>query len=126
MCKTKRYKAKSGWNEYVEELHAEARGAFKDWVETGRQKHGPLFDHKKRTNANFKYALRFIKRNEDTLRSNTLARKLQNKCVNDFWKEVKRMSNSKTPLPANIDGTSRSEKITQMWQKHYCELFNCV
>ena len=55
------YKVKPGWNDYVEEIHAEARKAFKAWVESGRHKHGPLFEYKKHANAKFKYALRFIR-----------------------------------------------------------------
>ena len=120
------YHAKPGWNDYVKELHAEARRAFKAWVESGRHKHGPIFEHKKRANANFKYALRFIKRNENTMRSDSLARKLQNNSPNDFWKEVRIMNNCKTSLPSNIDGVSGSEKISQLWTKHYYDLFNCV
>ena len=42
---------KQGWNDYVEELRAEARNAFKLWAEAGKSKHGPLFEHKKLTNA---------------------------------------------------------------------------
>ena len=56
---------KPGWNDHVEGLHAEARKAFKLWVESGKVKHGPLFEHKKNANAQFKYALRYIKRHEN-------------------------------------------------------------
>lgn len=64
--KTKMYNSKPGWNEYVKEFHVEARKDFKAWVESGRHKYGPFFESKKRVNAHFKYALRFIKRNENT------------------------------------------------------------
>ena len=30
------------------------------------------------------------------------------------------------PLPTNIDGTCGAEQIAQLWQKHYCDIFNCV
>lgn len=85
---TKMYNSKPGWNEYVKQFHAEARKAFKAWVESGRHKYGPLFEYKKQANANFKYALRFNKRNENT-RSDSLAKKLQNNNLNYFWKEIK-------------------------------------
>ncbi len=59
------------------------------------------------------------------MRSDSLAKKLQNNNLNDFfWKEIKSMNNCKTSLPTNISGVSGSEEITQMWQKHYYELFN--
>lgn len=118
--------AKPGWKEYVEELHVEARNAFKKWAESGKSRHGPLFEIKKSTNARFKCALRYIKRNENIMRSDSLAWKLQNNNVNDFWKEIKTINNCKISLPSNIDGVSGPDEISQLWRKHYCELLNCV
>lgn len=60
------------------------------------------------------------------MRSDSLARKLQNNNVNDFWKEIKAIKNCKTSLPSNIDGESGSDKISQIWQEQYYALFNCV
>ncbi len=126
LYKIKPHKTKNGWNEYVEELYTDASRAFKAWVESGKPKHGPLFEYKKHVHANFKYALHFIKRNENTMRSDSLARKLHNKSPNDFGKEIKQMNNCKTSLPTNIDGVCGSEEISQRWRKRYYELFNCV
>ena len=118
--------AKPGWNTHVEKLHTEARTAFKKWAETGKCRQGPLFENKKLTNSKFKSALRFIKRNEDMMRSDSLARKLQNNNVNDFWKEIKTIGNTKTSIPSNIDGVSGMDEIAQLWKNKYYELFNCV
>ena len=87
--RTKKCNAKPGWKDHVEELHAEARNAFKVWAASGKSRQGPLFEHKKCTNARFKYALRYIKRNENTMGSDSLTRKLQKNYVNEFWKEIK-------------------------------------
>ena len=89
------YSIKPGWNEHVAELHAKARCAFKVWIESGRDRQGPLFEEKKRANANFKYALRFIKKNENSMRSDSLACKMHNRSYNDFWKEVRAMNTAK-------------------------------
>ena len=115
-----------GWNEFVAEQYAEAREAFRLWSEAGRPRHGVLLDMKKLTNARVKYALRFIKKNENTMRADSLARNLQNNNPTDFWKEVKVMNNNKTPLPSYIEGVSSPEKIAELWREHYCNLFNCV
>ena len=50
LYKTKTFKVNRGWNEYVEEIHAEARRAFKVWAESGRPKYGPTFEYMKRAN----------------------------------------------------------------------------
>ena len=36
------------------------------------------------------------------------------------------MNCKKASLPTNIDGASGVEQITELWQKHYCEILNAV
>ena len=55
----KQHNVRPGWNEYVSELHAEAKEAFKTWVLSGKARHGPECERKKQANARFKYAVRF-------------------------------------------------------------------
>ncbi len=114
-----------GWNEHVADLHGVVRDTFLMWKDQGKPRQGPIFELKKRTQAMFKYALRFIKQNENSMRKDSLARTLSNHSANDFWKEVK-LNNSKTPLPTGIDGVEGAEKIVQVWKNHYHDLFNCV
>lgn len=45
--RTKASNIKPGWKDPVEELYAEARNAFKKWAESGKGKHGPVFENKK-------------------------------------------------------------------------------
>ena len=104
--RAKKYSLRPGWNEYVDELHQQAREAFKNWVIAGKSRHGPECEIKKKAVARFKYAVRYIKRNELTLRANALARKMQQNDVNDFWNEVKIMNYSKIPLPSIMEGVS--------------------
>lgn len=127
LCKSRNnLRGKPGWSTYVEETHVEARQAFKAWVGAGRPRCGTLFDYKKRANARFKYALRYIKRNENMLRADSLVLNLQNNSYNDFWKEVRMINKCKTSLPSTINGVSGSEQICQLWKKFYYDLFNCV
>ena len=121
-CKNKVHNSRPGWNEHVSELHSAAR---EPWVEAGKNRQGRLFELKKRANARFKYALRFIKNNENVMRADSVARKLQGKSY-EFWKEIKGVNNSKAPLPTNIEGISGDEKISELWCNHYKDLFNCI
>ena len=59
------------------------------------------------------------------MRADSLARKLQNNNLTDFWKEVKVLNNKKTPLPSDIE-VSSPDKIAELWRRHYSNLFNCV
>ena len=99
LYKYKTNNVKPAWKYHVEELHAEARNAFKKWAESGKSRQFPLFENKKCTNARFKYALRYIKRKGNTMRSDSLAWKQKKNNVNDFWKEIKTITNCRTSLP---------------------------
>ena len=111
-----------GWNEYAADLHKVARDAFLIWRDHGKPRQGPLLELKKKANTRFKYALSHIKRNENSLSRDALARKLQNNSVEDFWKEVKLLDNSNTPLPTNIEGVVGCDRIAELWIEPYEEL----
>ena len=85
-----------------------------------------VLDMMNRAKARFKGAMRFIRRNEDALRKESLAQKLL--CKNDkaFWKEIKLMNNSNMSLPNVVDGITGSNNIVNMWKSHYADLFNCL
>ena len=58
-----------------------------------------------------------IKRNEQTMRANSMAKKLQTN-VYEFWTEVKVVNNSKIPLSSSIDGITEPENIAELWRRH--------
>lgn len=87
---------------------------------------GDVFEYKKQTNARYKYALRHIKTNENTIRADLLARMLQNNNHVDFWKAIKVINNHKTSLPYDIEGICGSDNIAKLWREHYYNLFKCV
>ena len=60
---------------------------------------GDLFELRRVSNARYKYALRFIKRNEADMRKKSLGNKLADSDSRDFWKEIKGVNNAKMPLP---------------------------
>ena len=67
----KRGNVRPGWNTYVAEFYAEACEATKFWAMAGKPRQGPIFEYKKSTNAKYKYAIRFIKKNEQCLRADS-------------------------------------------------------
>lgn len=115
-----------GWSEHCSELYSVAKSAHKEWLSNGKPKQGPLFEHRKRSRAQFKFALRFIKSNEDQLRADSLAKRLLCKNSNDFWKEIKQINNDKLLLPNTIEDAKGSQEISKLWADHYKTLFNCV
>ena len=94
----KTHNIRPGWNKYVAEYRAEACEATKSWTMAGRPRQGSVFEYKKLTNARYKYAIRFICKNEQAMRADSMAKKLLSNNAIDFWKEVRGINNSKISL----------------------------
>lgn len=62
--------SRSGSNEYVDEISQQANEAYKNWVLSGKWKYGHMCDIK------ITFIQIFINRNEQTLRANSIAKKL--------------------------------------------------
>ena len=60
----------------MSELHVQAKEAFWSWVSSGKARYGPEFEQTIKANARFKYAVRFIKRNEQMMRANSMGQKV--------------------------------------------------
>ena len=74
----------------------------------------------------FKYALRFIKNNENMLSKHTLANNLGDLNPKAFWSGIKDVNNCETQLPTSIKGISGGVQIVEFWRTHLSKLLNCV
>ena len=116
------YTNKPGWAEYVDSLYDSSREVIHMWVNAGKPRQGPVYDLHVKSKPRFKYALRFIKNNENILRKEKLA-ELNPEA---FWREIKTINNCNTPLPSSIEGVSGGKEIIDLWRKHLGDLLNCV
>ena len=124
-CATPRT-VKPGWNEYVKEKHQAAIDFYKQWRDVGKPRNGPFFNMYYRSKLNYKYAVRAIKRNEESIKADNLARHFMNNKYSNFWKSVKRFNNSKTVLPQSIDDAHGDTEICDRWKKHFKSIYNSV
>ena len=123
---SKNYKNKPGWSDYVSDLYKYTREIRCMWLENGAPRQGHLFDELTRSKARFKYAKRYIERNEDMLRKESLAKKHAQSNSKDFWSEIRTVNNSKMPLPSSIDNAKCPNDILQLWRGHFNNTFNCI
>ena len=100
----KKYTHKPGWAEYVDNLYDTSREIRQMWINAGKPRQGPVHDLHVKCKSRFKYALRFIKNNENMLRKEALAKNLADIIPKAFWSEINNMNNCKTPLPTSIEG----------------------
>lgn len=71
------------------------------------------------TNARFKYAVRFISKNEQALRADAMANKMFCNNISDFWKVVRSLNCSQPSLPCTVEGISGEDNIVTLWRQYY-------
>ena len=115
---------KPGWSDDVAELYSTSRDVAKLWGNAGKPRQGYLFELHRTSKARFKFALRYIKRNEASLRKESLASKLADGDSKGFWKLIKGDSNVRVPLPTSVEGVTGEANIANLWRTHYKDVFN--
>ena len=121
-----KFEIKPGWSEYVAELYKMSRATGRMWCNTGKPRQGEIDELHRSAKAKCKYAIRFIKNHANDMRRESLAKKLVDKDPKVFWKEIKLMNASKTPISSCIDGVSGVCNISELWRTHYSKLFNSI
>ena len=115
-----------GWNQYLTEPYNESRQAYIHWSSYNKPRSGPVHEIMKRTRARFKYAQRLVGKNEETLRADALASKLNSGNVKCFWKTVKSCNSGVVKNSNQIENVSGTDNILNMWRDHFKSLFNSV
>ena len=70
--------------------------------------------------------MKFLRENEDQLRSQSMLSKFERGECNDFWKEIKSIQPKKKSLPQTVGGASRESNIANLWKYHYSAIANYV
>ena len=117
---------KPGWSDYVSDLYDFSRETYRIWLDNGKPRQGMIHDIYQQSRRRFKHALRFIKRHENELRKEAIAKKYCDNNPRAMWKEVNTINHSKVPLPSTIENVSGSGEILKLWKSHYQKIFNCL
>ena len=70
--------------------------------------------------------MKFFRKNEDQLRSQSMLSKLRKGECNDFWKDMKGLSPKKESLPLAVGGTTGESNIANVWKDHFSAIANSV
>jgi SAM-dependent methyltransferase len=80
-----------------------------------------------RTRSQFKFALRYCKQHEDSVRSDLFASSLAVKDYRKFWNDIRKTNNKQSTLYVDcVNGCNGESDITDMWQRHYQQLYNSI
>ena len=83
-------------------MHCEARAQYLNWRNAGRLRTGESHSDMRVSRLRFKYAFRQCRANEDMMRADALAHSLKSKESTSFWKNVRKIANSKIPLASKV------------------------
>ena len=92
------------------------------WRVHGCPKHGIICDDMQTNRARFKYAVRYIDRNEDSIVADRMACNLLEKNTNEFWKDVNvknRCNTPPPPPPQTVEGVTGMEEVAEMWRRSF-------
>ena len=115
-----------GWNERAKELNARYREAVSHCNIAGCPRSGPLTELKCRARAAFRHEIKFLRENEDQLRSQSMLSELRRGECDDFWKDIKALKPKKESLPLTVGGTSLESNIANLWKDYLSALANSV
>ena len=101
------------WNESVQPLEKDAMLWNSTWVSCGRPREGIVADIKRSTKLKYHYAIRKIKRKEDSLRYVRMAEAIINNKDRDFWSDVKKMGHNSKQSAPHIDSETVPKDIAQ-------------
>ena len=70
--------------------------------------------------------MKFLRENEDQLRSQSmLSKPRRGKCI-DFKQEIKTLNPQKESLPLTVGGTSGDSNIASLWKGNFSAIANSV
>ena len=125
-CKLKCKRVVPGWTEYVEHKKRLALTYHQMWKNAGRPNCGELYDLRKRTRADYHYAIRKVKQKENVLRSEKLSNALLCNDNKHFWSEVKKMKGNKKVVPLSVDDVRGDKGIANLFADKYSKLYTSV
>ena len=113
------YQHRPGWTEYVPELYDYSKTCRQIWLDANIPRQCIIHKNYVKSRAHFKYAMKFISKNQQKLRKEAMAKKLANKDKTEFWRDIAKNNNSKTPLPDHIDEAKGTKEILSLWKKTF-------
>ena len=81
----------AGWNEYVREHRETALYWHHFWIDIGRPPQGDIGLSRRRTRSKYHYAIRYVNKERNRIRSNRMAEEISNKNDRNLWNEARQL-----------------------------------
>jgi hypothetical protein len=122
----KSHNSLSGWNDMIKEPRQTAMFWHSIWKSCGSPNNGTVADIRRRTRAQYHYAIRRLKHDQNVISASKMADSLANKKSNILWKEVSKCNPKSRSLPGMIENVSNEDEICKVFADKYSKLYNSV
>ena len=117
-----------GWSQHVEPYRQASNAAYRSWIAHGKPRQGPVHKLKLVSHAQYKYAVRRVKRASELHNARGLfAAAMEGDC--QLLKEMKRVRTGKKEaeeLTNTVDGVTGSDNVANKFKEVFEALFNSV
>ena len=117
-----------GWSMQVEPFRRASNAAYRHWTAVGKPRQGPAHKAKLTAHAQYKYAVRRVKRASDLHNARGLFEAaMEGDC--QLLREMKRVKTGRKEaeeLTNTVDGVTGSENVANKFKEVFEALFNCV
>jgi hypothetical protein len=96
------------------------------WLDCNRPKTGAVADCIRRTRAAYHYAVRQLKKDEDSIVRERVAEAILSDGGRNFWSDIKRVSSNKSSNSRIVDGETDVGAIAKLFATKYRELQSSV
>ena len=115
-----------GWSEVIQPLRDKSLFWHRLWLDCDRPRTGAVADSMRRTRAAYHYAIRRVKKDEESFIRDRIANNLLNNNERNFWTEIKRIRCNKTGTNGSIDGLNDANSIARLFACKYKKLYTSV
>ena len=115
-----------GWNDFVKPFKDKSIVCNEMWIRAGKLTSGPLFNERKLARHKYHWAIKYVKKNKESIILNKTAEQLTNKSFREFWKIIRKMKGNVKASSNIIDNHSTDDAIADHFRSIYDSLYNSV
>ena len=115
-----------GWSREVEPYRLQSNAAYRVWLAAGKPRHGDIFQAKLHHHAQFRYAIRRVRRASKFHQAQGLFAAAMNGDI-ELMKEMRRVKSGKgemEELAETVDGATGQENVANQFKQVFDSLYN--
>ena len=115
VCSRQQSRCIPGWSEYVQPFRDKSLFSHRMWLDCGRPRSCVVFECMKRSRLAYYYAIRTVRKDAESIKSERIAASLLSNSFRNFWDEIKRIRSHSSGVSNTVDGAFDSHAISKIY-----------